>query len=171
MPKLTVAHPDKFRMVAIKARQGDRGQLRPMRESRESRISGIYWQDETWSTARMMGESHMHASKMGGGIYDSGWGGPLYDVRLPPVEALAEVERIEAEIRRLELARRDYIAEHFTEWPIAHREDFSLIRPTERSKAEVVAEVARINAANPKSAGQAAREKQMLRALNKAMGR
>lgn len=44
----------------------------------------------------------------------------LYDARIMPPEAAAELDRIDAEIAALQTARRSFLVNHFREWPVAN---------------------------------------------------
>lgn len=142
----------------------------------EARKKGVFrvvdfdmaaWHGEDWMVSRSMGKTRHEVSlhnREGIGSWGSGrrtW----YDIRTVPEYARARLAIFDALISQLQRERKDYLVEHFREWPVASKEDCPKAFPG-KSKADAEEECRRLNKTSKPSAAEIKSEINTAKNLN-----
>ena len=145
----------------------------------EARKKGVFrvvdfdmaaWYGEDWMVSRSMGKTRHEISlhnREGIGSWGSGrrvW----YDIRKLDDNARAFLAWHDAKIAELQKARKDYLVEHFREWPVADKEDCPKAFPG-KSKADAEEECRRLNKTSKPSAAEIKSEINTAKNLNDIM--
>ena len=121
------------------------------------------WHEETYYNAHTMGVGPTISRSRAGARVKGNY---AYDARVMPEDAADRLADYDARIRALNTERREWLNEHFREWPVVTRANASEVVPTRLTKAEAT----RIHKATKKPPEkELAGQRQMLRRINQAI--